>query len=121
MKSDCEEELTEWVHKCIVDWFDEVVTGIFGAGDNQIECTEDGEMSPDKIVKISSCQKESTENGYMSHENIEQFSDEQSRYPHWPGLAGEGDCLRSITEETEGDPIRYALAARRAATKRTRA
>ena len=70
-------------------------------------------MSPDKIVRISSCQKESTENEEMSHEEIETLSDEQSRYPHSLGQAGEGDCLRSITEEIEGDPIRYALATRK--------
>ena len=71
---------------------------------------EHGEISPDKLVTISSCQIESTENGEMSHEEIEKLSDEQTRYPHWPGQAGEGRCLRSIAEETEGDAIRYALA-----------
>ena len=43
---------------------------------------------------------------------IENVSDERPRYPHWLGQAGEGDCLRSIAEETEGDPVRYALATR---------
>ena len=67
-------------------------------------------MRPDQIVKTSSCHIGSTENGEMSHEEIEKVSGEQSRYPlAWP--AGEGD--RSITEETEGDPIHYALATRK--------
>ena len=53
-EADCEEELIEWVHECMNDWSDEVVTGPFGAGDTQIERTENGEMSPERIVNISS-------------------------------------------------------------------
>ena len=108
--ADCEEEFIERVHEFMNDWGDKVITGPFEARDNQMECTENGEMSPHKIVKLSPCQIGSMENGEMSHEEIEKVSDEQSRYPQWPGQAGEGRCLRSIAEETEGDPIRYALA-----------
>ena len=44
---------------------------------------------------------------------IQNLSVEQPRYPHWLGQVGECDCLGANTEETEGDPIRYALATRR--------
>ena len=51
-KSDCEEELVDWVHECMLDWIDEVIIGSFGAADIQIRSTENGEMRPDKAVNI---------------------------------------------------------------------
>ena len=65
-KSDCDKKVIDRVLECMVDWVDEVITSPFGAGDNQIAYTENGETIPDKIVEISPCQIGSTENGVMS-------------------------------------------------------
>ena len=50
-------------------WGDKIITGPFGAGGAEVKCTEDGEMSPDRIVKISSCQS------YDDETEIESSSD----------------------------------------------
>ena len=68
---DCEEKLMDWFHGCMNNLVEEVNPGIFGAGDTQIKCKEPGEMSLEKVLKISSCQIECTENGEMILERID--------------------------------------------------
>ena len=76
---DCDEEASKWSHECMNDWGGEVITR---DDQHKNKCTENGEMSPERIVKIRSCQT------YDDETEIGSPSDEQSRYPHWLGQAG---------------------------------
>ena len=69
-KSDCEEELIDWAHEFMVDWVDDGYHRPF-RGRRQSNSMHGEQMSPHNIVNIFSCQTEITENGEMSHEEID--------------------------------------------------
>ena len=81
----------------------------FGVGDTQQKCTQPDEMSPDEIVKISSCQRECTETEEMSFEKIDTRESRGRRWPPgqrvpdtWPTPGAGLSCPESETIQCGG-------------------
>ena len=45
----------DWLHECMDNRGEEVIFDPFEVGDAQRECTEAGELSPEKVINFSSC------------------------------------------------------------------